>query len=171
MSYQFQQGLGSYLRHDISYSYKMSRIQDLFRITDLVFLIQDSTLRRISCSHQISQDAQGSGVQGLVFRVQDFTKLLAVLTLYGFRVQGLGFRVQGLGLRGLLFSVQGLGLHETSCSESLVNPKSTSNQSSKPCTVLQYPSKKKKKCLEFRTSRNILQSSDHMGRVCFRVQN
>ena len=26
--------------------------------------------------------------------------------------------------------------------ESSVNPKSTSNQSSKPCTVLQYPSKK-----------------------------
>ena len=27
--------------------------------------------------------------------------------------------------------------------ESSVNPKSTSNQSSKPCTVLQYPSKKR----------------------------
>ena len=31
--------------------------------------------------------------------------------------------------------------------KSLVNPRSTSNQSSKPCTVLQYPSDKKSMCL------------------------
>ena len=31
----------------------------------------------------------------------------------------------------------------TCLNESSVNPKSTSNQSSKPCTVLQYPSKKR----------------------------
>jgi len=33
--------------------------------------------------------------------------------------------------------------HKSVCiNKSLVNPKSTSNQSSKPCTVLQYPSRK-----------------------------
>jgi len=39
------------------------------------------------------------------------------------------------------------GRKEERKNKSSVNPKSTSNQLSKPCTVLQYPSRKKKQKL------------------------
>ena len=40
------------------------------------------------------------------------------------------------------YNVENTEIHFTHCLRYTMNPKSTSNQSSKPCTVLQYPSKK-----------------------------
>jgi len=55
------------------------------------------------------------------------------------------WRVPGLPVRDCARSCNNGGprrLKLSAINKSSVNPKSTSNQSSKPCTVLQYPSKK-----------------------------
>ena len=51
--------------------------------------------------------------------------------------------------------------------ESSVNPKSTSNQSSKPCTVLQYPSKKVLCALSVLSVLSVMTHLPNASVVCF----
>jgi len=50
--------------------------------------------------------------------------------------------------------------HVQTIYESSVNPKSTSNQSSKPCTVLQYPSKKEMRPMKWDTYKRSMKMTD-----------